>query len=115
MRRATSEKFSWRCSGEARRTCTGGDREAYCKREWEDEYQHWQKRDLSARYVYLRAGRQELVVFQTGMRESSQSWKELLVDLKARGLSAAPELAIGDGALGFWRAIEEAFPSTRHQ
>jgi putative transposase len=52
---------------------------------------------------------------QTGMRESGQSWKELLVDLKARGLSIAPNIAVGDGALGFWRALEEAFPSTRHQ
>jgi putative transposase len=114
---------------------------ARLKGDWEDEYQHWQKRDLSARrYVYLWAdgvylqarmepqaecmlvvigatpeGKKELVGFQTGMRESAQSWKELLVDLKARGLSAAPELAIGDGALGFWKAIEEAFPATRHQ
>ena len=49
------------------------------------------------------------------MRESAQSWKELLVDLKRRGLSIAPEVAVGDGALGFWKALEEAFPSTRHQ
>ena len=49
------------------------------------------------------------------MRESGQSWKELLVDLKARGLSVAPQVAIGDGALGFWKALDEAFPTTRHQ
>lgn len=49
------------------------------------------------------------------MRESAQSWRELLVDLKAHGLSVAPELATGDGALGFWKALEEVFPSTRHQ
>ena len=49
------------------------------------------------------------------MRESAQSWKELLVDLKARGLSIAPEIAVGDGALGFWKALDEAFPATRHQ
>jgi transposase-like protein len=49
------------------------------------------------------------------MRESGQSWKELLVDLKARGLSIAPDIAVGDGALGFWRAMDEAFPATRHQ
>jgi len=60
-------------------------------------------------------GRKELVGFQVGYRESAQSWKELLVDLKARGLSAAPELAIGDGALGFWKALDEAFPTARHQ
>ena len=107
---------------------------ARLKSEWEDEYRQWQKRDLSARhYVYVwgtasicrRAwsrrpnaarfdggdaeGRKELIGFQTGMRESGQSWKELLVDLKARGLSIAPEVAIGDGALGFWKALDEAF------
>ena len=111
------------------------------KSEWEDEYRQWQKRDLSARHyvyvwadgVYLQArmepqaecmlvlmgatpeGRKELIGFQTGMRESGQSWKELLVDLKARGLSIAPEVAVGDGALGFWKALDEAFPTTRHQ
>jgi putative transposase len=114
---------------------------ARLKGEWEDEYKLWQKRDLSARrYVYVWAdgvylqarmepqaecmlvligatpeGKKELLGFRTGMRESAQSWKELLVDLKARGLSIAPEIAVGDGALGFWRALDEAFPSTRHQ
>ena len=53
--------------------------------------------------------------FQVGYRESAQSWTELLVDLKKRGLTIAPELAVGDGALGFWKALEEAFPPTRHQ
>ena len=114
---------------------------ARLKGEWEDEYQGWQKRDLSARrYVYVWAdgvylqarmepqaecmlvligatpeGKKELIGFRTGMRESAQSWKELLVDLKARGLSIAPEVAVGDGALGFWKALDETFPSTRHQ
>ena len=114
---------------------------ARLKSEWEDEYQRWQQRDLSARnYVYVWAdgvylqarmepqaecmlvlmgatpeGKKELIGFQTGMRESSQSWKELLVDLKARGLSIAPQVATGDGALGFWKALDEAFPTTRHQ
>jgi transposase-like protein len=114
---------------------------ARLKSEWEDEYRRWQGRDLSARrYVYVWAdgvylqarmepqaecmlvligatpeGRKELLGFQTGMRESAQSWKELLVDLKARGLLIAPEVAVGDGALGFWKALEETFPSTRHQ
>jgi len=60
-------------------------------------------------------GKKELLGLQTGMRESGQSWKELLVDLKARGLSIAPDIAVGDGALGFWKALDEAFPSTRHQ
>jgi len=109
--------------------------------EWQADYDAWQKRDLSARrYVYVWAdgvylqarmednaecmlvligatpeGRKELVGFQTGVRESAQSWRELLIDIKQRGLGIAPGLAVGDGALGFWNAIEEAFPSTRHQ
>ena len=111
------------------------------KSEWEDDYRRWQARDLSARrYVYVWAdgvylqarmepqaecilvligatpeGRKELLGLQTGMRESGQSWKELLVDLKARGLSIAPDIAVGDGALGFWKALDEAFPATHHQ
>ena len=114
---------------------------ARLKGEWEDEYQRWQKRDLSARrYVYVWAdgvylqarmepqaecmlvligatpeGKKELVGFQTGVRESAQSWRELLLDVKRRGLEIAPDLAVGDGGLGFWKAIEEVFPSTRHQ
>lgn len=111
------------------------------KEEWTAEYDRWQRRDLSARrYVYIWAdgvylqarmaddaacmlvivgatpeGKKELVGFQVGVRESAQSWRELLVDLKARGLSAAPEIAVGDGAMGFWKALEEIFPATRHQ
>ena len=111
------------------------------KSDWEDDYRRWQASDLSARrYVYVWAdgvylqarmepqaecmlvligatpeGKKELLGLQTGMRESGQSWKELLVDLKARGLSIAPDIAVGDGALGFWKALDEAFPSTRHQ
>jgi putative transposase len=109
--------------------------------EWQADYEAWQKRDLSARrYVYVWAdgvylqarmeaaaecmlvligatpeGKKELVGFQTGVRESAQSWRELLVDVKRRGLEIAPDLAVGDGGLGFWKAIEEAFPGTRHQ
>jgi transposase-like protein len=60
-------------------------------------------------------GKKELVGFQTGVRESAQSWRELLIDIKRRGLEIAPDLAVGDGALGFWKAIEEIFPGTRHQ
>lgn len=111
------------------------------KEEWQIDYDRWQRRDLSARrYVYIWAdgvylqarmeddaacmlvvigatpeGKKELVGFQVGVRESAQSWHELLIDLKARGLSIAPEVAVGDGALGFWKALEEIFPSTRHQ
>jgi len=108
---------------------------------WQEDYDRWQRRDLSARrYVYIWAdgvylqarmepvaecmlvvlgatpeGKKELVGFQVGVRESAQSWRELLVDLKARGLAVAPELAVGDGALGFWKAMDEVFPGTRHQ
>ncbi|WP_352904374.1 transposase [Mesorhizobium sp. M1078] len=60
-------------------------------------------------------GRKELVGFQTGVRESAQSWRELLVDVKRRGLKIAPDIAVGDGALGFWKALDEVFPGTRHQ
>jgi putative transposase len=114
---------------------------ARLKAEWEVEYARWQRRDLSARRyvyvwvdgVYLQArmepqaecmlvvigatpeGKKELLGFQVGMRESAQSWRELLADLKGRGLAIAPQLATGDGALGFWKALEEVFPTTRHQ
>ena len=114
---------------------------ARLRSEWEADYGRWQRRDLSARRyayiwadgVYLQArmepraecmlvligatpeGKKELVGFQVGIRESGQSWRELLVDLKARGLVIAPELATGDGALGFWKALEEVSPTTRHQ
>jgi putative transposase len=60
-------------------------------------------------------GKKELVGFQVGVRESAQSWREFLVDVKRRGLSLAPEIAVGDGALGFWTALDELFPGTRHQ
>jgi transposase-like protein len=111
------------------------------KEDWQGEYERWQRRDLSARrYVYIWAdgvylqarmddtaacmlvvigatpeGRKELVGFQVGVRESAQSWRELLVDLRARGLAVAPEIAVGDGALGFWKALDEVFPGTTHQ
>ena len=60
-------------------------------------------------------GGKELVGFQIGVRESAQSWRELLIDIKRRGLTIAPDLAVGDGCLGLWKALEEVFPSTRHQ
>ena len=60
-------------------------------------------------------GRKELLGFHVGIRESAQSWRELLIDIKARGLAIAPEVAVGDGALGFWKAVDEVFPGTRHQ
>ena len=108
---------------------------------WSEEHVRWSRRDLSAkRYVYLWAdgihvqarleddaqcllviigatpeGKKELVGLIDGVRESAQSWRELLLDLKRRGLSMAPELAVADGALGFWQAIEEVWPKTRGQ
>ena len=60
-------------------------------------------------------GKKELLGFHVGTRESAQSWRELLVDLKARGLTIPPELAVGDGALGFWKAMDEIYPATRYQ
>jgi putative transposase len=60
-------------------------------------------------------GKKELVGFQTGVRENAHSWRELLIDVKRHGLEIAPDLAVGDGALGLWKAIEEVFPGTRHQ
>src|SRR5512144_1214432 len=117
------------------------DWKADWKADWAAEYARWQRRDLSARHyvyvwadgVYLQAGmepgaecmlviigatpegKKELIGFQVGVRESAQSWRELLIDLKARGLTVAPELAVADGALGFWKALDEVLPGTRHQ
>ncbi len=114
---------------------------ARLKDAWADEHARWLKRDLSARrYVYFWAdgihvqaqledaaqcllviigatpeGRKELVGLIDGVRESTQSWRELLLDLKRRGLTIGPELAVADGALGFWQAIEEVWPKTRGQ
>src|SRR6187397_3374070 len=114
---------------------------ARLKSDWQGEYERWQQRDLSARrYVYVWAdgvflqacmedhgecmlvligatpeGKKELIGFQVGVRESAQSWRELLVEVKSRGLTIAPEIAVGDGALGFWKALDEIYPGTRHQ
>ena len=108
---------------------------------WSAEHAQWSQRDLAAkRYVYFWVdgiyvearledqaqcilviigatpeGRKELVGFTDGLRESAQSWRELLLDLKRRGLSVAPELAVADGALGFWKALGEVWPTTREQ
>jgi putative transposase len=110
------------------------------KKAWTQSFHEWRVRDLSdLNLVYLYAdgvyqkvrgdhpkvcvlvlmgvdedGEKHLVALDDGVRESVQSWRELLLDAQARGLSA-PQLAIGDGALGFWGALEEVFPSTRHQ
>ncbi len=110
------------------------------KRQWGEEYHAWCRRRLDKdRWVYvwadgiysgLRAEQQRLCALviigvnergekhflgiEDGLRESTQSWRELLLDLKARGLNA-PQLAVGDGAMGFWAALEEIFPATRAQ
>jgi transposase-like protein len=114
---------------------------ARLKQGWQDERREWATRSLNGRrYVYLWAdgvyfnvraddarqcilvvigatpeGRKELLALEDGYRESDQSWHELLADLKARGLSEAPSLAVADGALGFWSALSKVFPSTRQQ
>ena len=111
------------------------------KEAWSEEHARWSKRDLSAKhYVYFWAdgiyvqarledaaacllviigatpeGKKELVGLIDGVRESAQSWKDLLLDLKRRGLGVAPKLAVADGALGFWQAIEEVWPQSRGQ
>jgi putative transposase len=110
------------------------------KADWQQEYAAWKKRPLRGRYVYLYAdglylkagaeqdktallvvlgvdehGHKELLAMEQGYRESTASWSEVLRSLKDRGLSDAPLLAIGDGALGLWAALDEILPATRHQ
>ncbi len=111
------------------------------KEVWDEEYERWRRRDLSGKhYIYVWAdgiyfnvrlepdrpcvlvligatqdGRKEVIAIEDGHRESQLSWQSLLRDLKRRGLKAAPALGIGDGSLGFWAALEEEFPTTRHQ
>ena len=114
------------------------------KEKWGQEYEAWSRRDLTGEeYVYVWAdgihvnvrledegnqkqcllvlmgataeGRKELIAVIDGVRESKQSWQELLLDLKQRGLSTPPKLAVGDGALGFWAALREVYPTTREQ
>ena len=108
---------------------------------WEQEYQVWNRRDLSGKeYVYFwvdgiyvnvrldderscilvimgadKEGRKELVAVSDGYRESKTAWSEVLLDLKRRGLLKGPKLAIGDGALGFWTALREVYPGTKEQ
>jgi putative transposase len=111
------------------------------KAAWEADYQAWSKRSLEDKhYVYVWAdgvhfnirleedrqcilvlmgatadGQKELIAVTDGYRESEQSWKELLLDVKARGLQIDPALAIGDGALGFWKAVRQVWPSCQAQ
>jgi putative transposase len=108
---------------------------------WEKEFQEWNKRSLEGKqYVYVWAdgvhfnirleedrqcilvlmgatadGKKELIAVVDGFRESEQSWKGLLLDVKARGLVIDPKLAVGDGALGFWKALKQVYPQTREQ
>ncbi len=111
------------------------------KATWWEEYEVWRKRDLKAkRYVYIWAdgvyftprldgdrqcmlviigadeyGEKDVLAIMDGFRENADSWRDLLKGLKKRGLTVPPELAIGDGALGFWTALREVFPDTREQ
>lgn len=111
------------------------------KEVWKGEYERWSKRDLAGKeYVYLWAdgvhfgvrledasqcilvvigatvdGKKELLAMLDGYRESAESWKELLLDLKERGLTVDPKAAVGDGALGFWKALPQVFGTTREQ
>ena len=108
---------------------------------WEQEFQAWSQRSLAGKqYVYVWAdgvhfnirleedrqcilvlmgatadGKKELIAVVDGFRESEQSWKGLLLDVKARGVVIDPKLAIGDGALGFWKALRQVYPKTREQ
>ena len=111
------------------------------KEAWKEEHQRWSKRELTGKnFVYIWVdgvhfgvrledasqcilvvigatvdGKKELVAMLDGYRESSESWKELLLDLKQRGLTIDPKVAIGDGALGFWKALPQVFGTTREQ
>lgn len=111
------------------------------KASWWEEYETWRKRDLSGKhYVYIWAdgvyftprldgdrqcmlviigadayGEKDVLAIMDGFRENADSWRDLLRGLKKRGLTQAPELAIGDGALGFWTALRDVYPTTREQ
>jgi putative transposase len=108
---------------------------------WQQEYEAWGRRSLAGkRYAYVWAdgvhfnirleedrqcilvlmgatadGQKELIAVSDGYRESEQSWKALLLDCQARGMTQAPTLAVGDGALGFWKAVRQVFPTTKEQ
>lgn len=110
------------------------------KSQWLNEHSQWQHQDLSQkRYVYFWAdgiysnvrmddrlcllviigvtehGKKELVAIEDGYRESSDSWEELFINLRQRGLTKPPKLAVGDGAMGFWKAISKVYPDCTHQ
>lgn len=111
------------------------------KKCWENDFNSWSQRSLEQKeYAYIwadgihfnvrldnerscilvimgadSAGNKELIAVSDGYRESSTSWREMLLGLKKQGLKKAPKLAIGDGALGFWKALDEVFPETKRQ
>jgi putative transposase len=114
------------------------------KASWQQEWASWSRRSLAGKqYAYVWAdgiyfnirledagnnkqcilvlmgaaidGKKELIAITDGYRESAQSWRELLLDIKNRGLAQAPEVATGDGGLGFWAALREIFPTTQEQ
>lgn len=111
------------------------------KQVWQKEYEQWSKRELSHKeYVYWWAdgvhfnvrldndrqcilviigvtvdGQKEIIAVADGFRESKESWESVIREVKRLGITTAPKLAIGDGALGFWAAIQEEFPETNHQ
>lgn len=111
------------------------------KEAWKDEQPRWSRRELSnRRYVYLWVdgihfgvrledaaqcilvvigatpeGKKALVALSDGYRESEAAWRELLLELKSRGMTIDPQVAVGDGALGFWKALPQVFGTTRAQ
>ena len=110
------------------------------KKEWGEQYHRWRKKGLDKdQWVYIWAdgiysglrsedtklctlviigvnerGEKHFLAIEDGARESTQSWREVLLKLKSRGMNI-PKLAIGDGAMGFWSALDECYPETRHQ
>ncbi|MGB9578136.1 MAG: IS256 family transposase [Halothiobacillaceae bacterium] len=111
------------------------------KEVWRRDWEAWSRRSLAdKRYVYFwvdgvyfnvrleqdrqcilvvmgatAEGKKELVAIADGFRENEQSWLAVLRDLKQRGLAVGPQLAVGDGALGFWKALRQVYPDTREQ
>jgi len=111
------------------------------KQAWQQDHETWSKRSLAdKRYVYwwvdgihfnirleedrqcilvvmgaTESGKKELIAVVDGLRESEQSWSEVLLDLKSRGLQAGPKLVVGDGALGFWKALRQVYGESREQ
>ena len=110
------------------------------KRSWDEEYRQWCRRRLHDEWVYLSAdgiysglrsererlcvlvvigvnarGEKHFLAIEDGVRESTQSWREVLLGMKQRGFTRPAKLAVGDGALGFWAALSQVYPTTRTQ